>query len=394
MNVRLTLPFLNAGHFLIHYSMLIFPTAVIAIEKEWGLRYGDALALGSVGYAAFALATLPFGWLGDRVDRRWLMIAFFLGSGVFCIVAGMAASGVMLMIGLAGIGFFAAIYHPVGLALLTDLAERKGRAIAINGVYGNLGLAGAALISAWLSRSFGWRSAFLVPGCVCILTGLAFAMVVPPAAKSSDTANSVRQLPQLTGWSQVRVLVVVMLSALFGGSIFNGVTITLPKVFEERLGDLAGDLSDVGNYVALVFSIAAFAQLPVGSVLDRYGAKPVLLVLLSAQALALLIASQSSGASLVAAALILVTGIFAEIPVTSWLLGHYVNSEWRARAYAGEYVLSLGVSAIIVPLIASAHNQGFGFSIVYQVLVASACVVLTAALFLPDSAAQQMAKSD
>ena len=55
------LTYLNLAHFLDHYFLLIFPTAVIAIERDWGLDYGAALVMGTPMYLALALATLPAG---------------------------------------------------------------------------------------------------------------------------------------------------------------------------------------------------------------------------------------------------------------------------------------------------------------------------------------------
>src|SRR6201988_2224576 len=66
MAARLPLLFLNLAHFCTHYFMLIFPTAVLAIHREWGLPYGEALALGTATFVAVAIGTLPAGWLGDR----------------------------------------------------------------------------------------------------------------------------------------------------------------------------------------------------------------------------------------------------------------------------------------------------------------------------------------
>ncbi|MEX1109293.1 MAG: hypothetical protein WEC00_10305 [Dongiaceae bacterium] len=55
------LRFLNAGHFCDHYFLLIFPTAVIAIQDDWQMDYGEALALGTPAVVAFALGTLLAG---------------------------------------------------------------------------------------------------------------------------------------------------------------------------------------------------------------------------------------------------------------------------------------------------------------------------------------------
>ncbi len=101
--------FINLAHFSVHYLLLIFPTAVLAIQKDWQWSYADTLSLGTAGLVVFALATLPVGWLGDRVRRNWLMAVFFIGGGVACAATGLAPDKTWLVVGIAFIGLFAAI---------------------------------------------------------------------------------------------------------------------------------------------------------------------------------------------------------------------------------------------------------------------------------------------
>ena len=165
--------------------------------------------------------------------------------------------------------------------------------------------------------------------------------------------------------------------------MFNAVTVSLPKFFDERLVTLGGDLAWIGASTGLVFAVAAFAQLPVGDLLDRFGARPILISLLAAEILLLLGLSHVQGWVAVALALLLVTLIFAAIPITSWLLGRYVRSGLRARAISVEYILALGIGSAVIPLIAGMHHIGVGFDIQFIGLAGSAFVVLTAAWFLP-----------
>ena len=69
----------------------------------------------------------------------------------------------MLAVALFVLGMFAAIYHPVGMAMLIEPRSARGRTLAFNGVCGNLGVSLAAGISALLAYWFDWRAAFLLP---------------------------------------------------------------------------------------------------------------------------------------------------------------------------------------------------------------------------------------
>jgi MFS family permease len=379
------LTYLNIGHFIDHYFLMVFPFVVLAIEPSWDLSYDQALALGTPLYVGFALGTLPVGWLGDTYKREYLLVALFIGTGFSSIGVAIAPNPFWLMAGLGALGLFLSIYHPIGLSMITMLNNRPGKTLAINGVYGNLGLAAASLISATLADLAGWRSAFLVPGIVALMAGGFYCMNLRSGNNTlvTESADKTEIKPRATKATQTVVITVVMIAAIFGGIVFNGVTITLPKLFEIRIVGSGNQLSSIGFYSALVFAIAAFAQLPVGNLLDRFGAKPVLMILLSLQLLTLLMLANATGYSVVALACLLVLLMFAEIPVTGWLVARYISTAWRSRVFSMEYVLSLGMSALMVPTIASLFAQGFSFSHLYSGFAVSAGIILVVVPLLP-----------
>ena len=136
---RLTIAFLNLGHFLDHLAMLIYATAVLVMAAQFGLSYQAMLPLSLGGFIAFGGGSLPAGWLGDRWGRRNMMIVFFLGLGAALVLTGFADTRWQIVGGLTLIGIFASIYHPVGIAMLVRDQARLGRMLGWNGVWGNLG---------------------------------------------------------------------------------------------------------------------------------------------------------------------------------------------------------------------------------------------------------------
>ena len=390
MSRNTALLFINFAHFADHFFLLIFPTAALAIAPAWDRSYADTLVLGTPMYVLFGLATLPAGWLGDRIDRMTLMVVFFLGCGVAGIFIAFASGPLMLSAGLGLLGVFAAIYHPVGIALVTEIGKRTGRALAINGVFGNMGLAGAAVATGVLAGQAGWRAAFAVPGIIALATGLVLLVLHRRARRRpAGAAQSAGPTPVTADRrTQLTVFAVVCTAALFSGLIFNAITVTLPKFLDERLVAAAGNLGWIGASAGLVFAVAAFAQLPVGEMLDRFGARPILCTLLLAQTAFLVALSQAVGWAALVISLLLVTSLFATIPITSWLLGRYVRSDLRSRAISVEYVLSLGVGSTVVPMIALLRANGYGFDMQYLALAACAAIIFGAALFLPSLATE------
>ena len=171
---RVAIGFVNWAHALDHYVMLIFPTVVIELEAVYGRSYSELIALGTASFVAFGLFSLPAGWLADRWSRRNMMVAFYVGCGVSLLGAAVAPSLWGLAIALFALGMFAAIYHPVGTAMIIESATVRGRTLAFNGVCGNLGVSLAAGVTAVLTAALSWRGAFLVPGLICVATGAAY----------------------------------------------------------------------------------------------------------------------------------------------------------------------------------------------------------------------------
>jgi MFS family permease len=363
---------------------LIFPTAVLALAPAWGLSYGEALAFGTAAFVTFGLGTLPAGWLGDRWSRSALMSLFFLGIGGAAILTGLAEGPVTLTLGLGLIGLFASIYHPVGTALVVQNASHSGRALGINGVFGNLGVAAAGLVTGALTQWLGWRAAFILPGALAVLTGLVFALNIGPAmAKTAATRPNAGPKVEIDANAQLRLFVVIGIASLFGGIVFHGTTVALPKIFEVRLAAVVDNLATIGLLVSLVFALAAVAQTVVGHLLDRMGARPLLPAIALLQALCLFGAIGLWGWGMLALALPMMLFVFGEIPIASWLVGRYVAARWQSRVFALQYVLSLGVSAAVVPLISVLYERTGGFETLFLAMATAAAVVGGAAFILP-----------
>ena len=176
---RRSIAFLNWAHALDHFVLLIYPTVVIGLQGVYGRSYSELIALSTAAFVAFGVFSLPAGWLADRWSRRNMMGAFYLGCGVSLIGAALAPNLVMLAVALFALGMFASIYHPVGMAMLIEASQARGRTLAFNGVCGNLGVSLAAGISALLAAWVGWRAAFLAPAVLALATGVLYLWLTP-----------------------------------------------------------------------------------------------------------------------------------------------------------------------------------------------------------------------
>lgn len=380
---RLSRLFSNVGHSLSHVHMLLYPTVVLALEREMGRSYGELLVLMTPGNVLFGLGALPAGWLGDRFGSLGMMVVFFTGMGASAVVTGLASTPVGLAVGLAHVGLFASIYHPVGMAWLIRSAPSPGRALGQNGVFGSLGLASAALVAGTLTDLVHWRAAFLVPGAVSILVGIALLLCWRLGLVTDREAAPVRGPPprREAVW---RAFVVLSVTMLCTGLVYNSIAAALPKVLAERVPMLTGGTpAGAGLLVSAVYLLAMGMQIVGGHLADRHSMRDAYLLVFAAQAPILLLAAGLSGPPMFAA----VTGAVllgtVSIPVENALLSHYSPERWRGTAFGAKFVLALGVSALGVPLVAFLRDATGDFRWFFALLAALAAVVAVAALLLP-----------
>ena len=379
---RRLVPFINIGHLLDHLVMLVFPTVVLALAREWDRPYSELLPLALGGFIAFGAFAIPAGWLADHWSRYKMMSVFFFGIGASLFLTGFATSPWQIAAGLTLTGMFAAIYHPVGIAMLVAAPKNLGMALGWNGLWGNLGLAFAAIVSGALTDLWGWRTAFFIPGLVSIATGAAFLLLVPdpgPVPKKSKTIGL-----HLDARTMAQIFVILLVATACGGVIFNSTTVAMPKIFDERLSALTQTNVGIGALVAFVYSVAAFAQVLMGTLMSRFDMKHLMIGVGLVQIPLLAAAATLDGWPMLVVALCMMMAIFGQIPLNDGIVGKYVADEYRARVLSVRYVVSLSVAAIGIKLISELHGREGGFRNVFMVLAALACAVFVSALFFPS----------
>ena len=402
---RLHFLLLNVGHFLDHMFTLIFATvAALALSREWGLGYGDLLKYATPGFFAFGVFAYPAGWLADKWSREGMMVVFFVGIGLVAILTGFAQNPLQLGTGLFVIGMFAAIYHPVGLAIVVARWKNTGMRIAVNGVWGNFGVASAALITGYFIDNGGWRAAFIAPGIFSIAVGLLYAWLrrreivsdMGTTKAAPDPASAVLR-PGYAGML-LRVSAIVFLTTAISSIIFQSTTFALPKIFDERLQGIGATLAAgltalgvpgradvatvIGSLAFIVFAVASMAQLVVGSLLDRFGPRTVFMTVSAIQLVFFAAMPSVQNWAALAVALGFMLGAFGQIPINDYMIGRMADGPSRARVYAIRYVVSFTVLAAALPLIAFVYD-GWGFDALFRILAATALVIFLTVSLLP-----------
>ena len=393
---RTSFLYLNIGHFLDHLFTLIFATvAALALVKEWGISYADLTLYGLPGFVAFGAFSLPAGWLADRWSRHGMMVVFFIGIGLASILAAFARSPFEISLAVFIVGVFAAIYHPVGLAMVVEQAKATGTGmmIGINGIWGNLGVGSAALITGAVIDWLGWRWAFVLPGIASVLIGLAYWSFCRAEIQAANargrpnvtvaSAKAAAGGPSAERTALIRLTAIIFFTTAISSIIFQSTTYALPKVFEERLPDLAGTATKVGWFAFMVFAVASVAQLMVGRALDVYGPRLVFMVVAAIQVtfFSLMPGLRDIPALIVALGFML--GAFGQIPINDYMIGKMARSELRASIYGVRYFVSFIALAATMLLIAWVHKH-WGFDVLFRILAGTAALIFLAVSLLPS----------
>ena len=386
--ISFRLLYLNFGHFTNHMLMLIFAKAAFSAGIDFGFgkdgAYAEMIPYGIPSLVLFG-ACAPLAALGaDHWNRNGMLTVFFIGIGLSSILTGFAQSLLQIGFGLAFIGVFASIYHPVGIAMVIEGGGKVGWRLGMNGVWGNMGVAAAPLVTGLTIAQFDWRLAFIIPGSVSILFGLGYLSFVR-SVSAGRTPEANRQEKELVGFAPgwKRALVSLALVTAAGGFVFGAMTFLIPRLFDVRMQGISEDLAVTGTLAALIYAVAAFAQLVVGRAIDKRNIKTVLIFIAAGQPLFLSLMAMQTDYSLFAVSLLAMGFVFGQIPITDALLSQYVPDQWRAKVLSIKFMINLVIGALALMTARYLLSTGAGFETVMRVIAIAACFIVGAAILLP-----------
>ena len=258
-----------------------------------------------------------------------------------------------------------------------------GWRLGMNGVWGNMGVAAAPLVTGFTIAQFDWRMAFIIPGSVSILTGLGFiSFGRSVGAKKLEATQQEKELVGFSpGWK--RALVSLALVTAAGGFVFGSMTFLIPRLFEVRMQGISEDIAVTGTLAALIYAVAAFAQLVVGRAIDKRTIKTVLIFIAAGQPLFLSLMAMQTDYTLFAVSLLAMGFVFGQIPITDALLSQYVPDQWRTKVLSIKFLINLVIGALALMTARYLLSTGAGFETVMRVIAIAACFIVGAAILLP-----------
>ena len=227
-----SLRFAMVSHALVHTYELAIPLLVVVWLTEFGLTTALLGAIVAVGYGLFGFGALPAGLLVDAKGSARLMVGGLVGMAAAFLLLSRADGALHIGAALAIWGIAASIHHPAALALISTRTTDRGRAFALHGMAGNVGIALGPLVLVLLLVGLSWRGATAVLAAGGILAagwaasrGLLRGVVTTPVS-----ASDLRRIPEVFTVGFSLAMVVVLMNGLF----YRGSLTFLPGL----LGDL------------------------------------------------------------------------------------------------------------------------------------------------------------
>ena len=386
--ISLRLLYLNFGHFIDHMLMLIFAKAAFSAGIDFGLgkegAYAEMIFYGIPSLVLFGACAPIAAHMADHWNRNGMLTVFFIGIGLASIITGFAQSLLQISLGLGLIGIFASIYHPVGIAMVIEGGGKVGWRLGVNGLWGNMGVAAAPLVTGLILVQFDWRMAFIIPGSVSILFGLGFLRLLSSGDVKAPEAT--RQEKELIGFASgwQRALVSLALVTAAGGFVFGAMTFIIPRLFEVRMLGITSDIAMTGILASVIYAVAAFAQLVVGRAIDKRSIKHVLIFIAAGQPLLLILMAMQTDYALFAVSLLAMGFVFGQIPITDAVLSQYVPDKWRAKVLSVKFLVNIIIGALALMTARYLLSTGAGFESVIRVIAIAACFIVGVAILLPN----------
>jgi MFS family permease len=170
---------LYVGGFLGPFGGGVLAVLIPQLRDAFDAATGQVAAAIPAYFVPFAAFQLVSGTIGERLGRRRVVRAAYIGYALTSALAAAAQSVGLFIAARAGSGAANAFLTPLVLAGLADVTprERLGRTV---GTFGAVQTAAIALspLCGGLLGAIDWRLAFLAPGVVAV----ALALVPPPEA--------------------------------------------------------------------------------------------------------------------------------------------------------------------------------------------------------------------
>lgn len=181
------------------------------LQQELGLSDERAGTIGTAFMLGYFLTSPIFGYLGDRMPRRWLVAAGVFVWSLGTLLSGHASAFEMLVLFRVLVGFGEASFGTISPGWIADLFGPKRRNNAISWFYLAIPVGSALgyLLGGWIGAKYGWRAAFLWAGYPGLLLAFTLFLLREPARGASepdDASAGAKRGDAPLGWRSYSLL--------------------------------------------------------------------------------------------------------------------------------------------------------------------------------------------
>lgn len=204
MSTRPLLIVLASTVYLVGATEFMLAPMLTPLAEAFRTTPAHAAWLVSSYACAYAVAAPWIGLLGDRLDRRRVLLpallVFALDGVALTLAPSLAAATLFRVIG----GLASAALVPTTFALIAEAtpAPRRAGAMGLVLLGMTLGIATGPTVAGLLTARFDWRAPFLATAAGCLLVFAAAQRLIPASASPRDA----RDIDRRSAWESLRAL--------------------------------------------------------------------------------------------------------------------------------------------------------------------------------------------
>jgi len=382
---------ITLGHTMTHWYPATFYLLLPLIGKELGLSYGEIGAIMTCQYLVGAISNVPGGLAVDFVSRKTMPMAIsMLWVGVPYLLMGLTHTYWLLLVCSALVGVGNNLWHPAAIPLLAQrFPERRGLAVALHGMGGNLGDAIAPFASGALLTILSWREVVIVnviPG--LLLAALILVYVNRTTEQSRDMAEKSERMRAADVLSALRTMftsrTVLMVSASSAFRLMTqaGLLTFLPVFLATQMG-----YSPIWiGACMLALQTAGFVAAPIaGHLSDRMGRRRIVMSSMAMTGLVLLLMA-TIGRSTAFVLFISVLGFFLfaiRAVMQAWILDATPKS--MGGTSIGIHFGTQAIGAAIGPALGGIFADHYGLMATFYFLAITIVIANLFIFFTPVS---------
>ncbi len=389
--------FASASHFLTHFFMLIFPVLIMPISRALNLPLSLVVNLSFWMYFLYGTLAMLWGWLSDHLGHKWAMASGMILAGFGLIMTGFLSSLFSISLAFALVGIGCSAYHPSGIALVSQGVRQRGKAMGINGIWGNAGMASVPFLAGLLNYLMGWQKSLVVFGTAGIIFGIV-CLIAPLSIEKGTDRSQVSTLERKTAG---KLFLIICIGLVFSGFMYRSFTVILPAFLEYRLGSITEGIhtrmfsmfpslrdSPAFNTLAAsliatsVYLVGIIGQAIGGRVADRFSLKCSYFVFFCLALPFILGMAMFKNFWLVVCAGIFVLFSLGMQPIENSIVAFLTPARWRSVSYGLKFTLTFGAGSFAVKLV-SLIEASYGMtSIAWLISGFLVLIIMNTALFL------------